>query len=74
MYCLTDLDLLSQPPPVSQLVGLRLLPVKDGSLVAFTMNDATAAVAAVPVFVVSDALELLLVGSQGELLTGFDWA
>lgn len=67
-YCLRDLDLSSGPTGswLQQLLGLRLLPLADGSsLTAFEASVRTAAAHQL-VFVVTDALEHSLVHSQRE--------
>lgn len=79
-YCLADLDLSQGRHGAwqQQLQGLELLPLADGTkMAAFQMQQqgvysasmagpAGSAAAAAPVFVVTDALEQLLVGSQSK--------
>jgi hypothetical protein len=67
-FVISDLD-MSRPESVAQLHGARLVPLADrASLVAVgpgADGGGAAGTAGSEVFVVSDDLELLLVGSQG---------
>jgi hypothetical protein len=63
-FCLSDLD-LSAPAGVEALFGVRLLPLADGASMA-GVGPAGDTGRGSSVYVVSEQLELALVGSQGE--------
>jgi hypothetical protein len=68
-YCLADVDLSAGPAACWQLLRLRLLPLADGSLaeVAEYSSGQGKVQQQQFVFVVTEELELLLVGSQSKL-------
>lgn len=66
-FAISDLD-LATPDGVAQLFGARLLPLADGATMAAAAQapaGEAAAGAGSRIYVVSDDLELALVGSQG---------
>lgn len=67
-YCLADVDLAAGAAACQQLLRLRLLPLADGSLAEFAaFGQLSKPQEKQPlVFVVTDELELLLVGSQSK--------
>jgi hypothetical protein len=71
-YCLADVDLSGGAAACQPLLRLRLLPLADGSLAAVAEYSGERSKGQRRqqqqqlVFVVTDELELLLVGSQSE--------
>jgi hypothetical protein len=73
-YCLADVDLSAGAAACQQLLRLRLLPLADGSLAAVAEYSGERSKGQSRqqqqqqqlVFVVTEELELLLVGSQSE--------
>jgi hypothetical protein len=71
-YCLADVDLSAAAAACQQLLRLRLLPLADGSLAAVSEYSGERSKGQGRqqqqqlVFVVTEELELLLVGSQSE--------